>query len=495
MWFLGIDIGSSSVKLSLFDGEAGKRIASVIYPEEEMEIVSPQSGWAEQDPELWWDCVKKGCRKLFTHNYDPASVSGIGISYQMHGLVLVDKQQRVLRPAIIWCDSRAIQTGEQAFQTTGVEWCQQHLLNSPGNFTASKLKWVKEHEPVLYQQIHKMMLPGDFIAMKLSGEITTTASGLSEGVLWDFRGKQLANRLLEKMELDERLIPERVPTLGWQGKVTAEAAESLGIKPGVPIVYRAGDQPNNAFSLNVLQPGELAATAGTSGVIYAVTEKPVADPESRVNTFLHVSDTPEAARNGVLLCVNGTGILYSWLKKNLQGEGQLSYERLNALAAEVPAGAGGLSCFPFGNGAERMLNNRIVTARWEGLNFNLHQRGHLARAAQEGIVFALNYGFEVLKELGVHSQTVRAGQANMFLSPVFRNAFVNTTGTVLELYETDGAEGAARAAALGAGYFKSYTEAFQSLTCLSRYEPGVEAAMYQELYQSWKERLKEILTQ
>lgn len=492
MLFLGIDLGSSSTKVSVIDGKTGKSLGAISYPETELAILSPAPGFAEQHPDTWWECVREACKRLFAKDgIDPARIEAVGISYQMHGLVLVDAEQKALRPAIIWCDSRAVELGNAALEGLGADYCFDHLLNSPGNFTAAKLRWVQQNEPEVFSRVHKFMLPGDFIAMKLTGEITTTASGLSEGTLWDFREQRVAKELLDHWGMDASLVPDLVPSFGEQGVISASAAAELGLRAGIKVAYRAGDQPNNAFSLNVLEPGEVAATAGTSGVIYGVIDQPAADSLSRVNTFLHVSSTATEARNGVLVCVNGTGRLYSWLRQTLAEAGQApSYALLNDLAAGIPVGSDGLIFHPFGNGAERIFQNRNLGAQLRNLDFNRHGLGHMVRAAQEGIVFSLNQGFDVLKGLGGSADVVRVAKGNMFLSEVFTKAFANTTGAVVELFETDGAEGAARGAALGCGYYSSAQDAFKGLTRQGVVEPEqAQIARYQDAYQQWAKLL------
>jgi xylulokinase len=488
---IGYDIGSSSVKAALLDVETGKCLATAISPAQEMPMLAPVAGWAEQDPELWWLEVQNATKKLQQqHSFDGSAVAGIGIAYQMHGLVCVDKDLQVLRPSIIWCDSRAVEIGNDAFDSLGHNWSLQYLLNSPGNFTASKLRWVQQYEPEIYARIHKIMLPGDFIAMRLTGEAATTISGLSEGIFWDFSGRQVSPVLLKHYNIDERLLSTVVPTFGLQGKVTEKAAALLGIAAGTPVTYRAGDQPNNAFSLNVLKPGEAATTAGTSGVVYAVHDHIAFDEESRVNTFVHVNDTAEAPRNGVLMCLNGTGILNSWLR---QATSNLDYNEMNTLAAKAPAGARGLNIYPFGNGAERILSNRDTGAVFNGLNFNIHSREHLLRAAQEGIVFALKYGMDIMTGMGLNINRVRAGQANMFLSPLFREVFANTANVVIELYNTDGAQGAARAAGIGAGLY-SEQDAFRGMECLATIEPDATLQQqYAGIYNQWLNGLQHII--
>lgn len=496
-YLLGLDVGSSFVKASLVDADSGVAAASASAPATEMVIASPQPGWAEQRPEDWWaNAVSATRRAMRDANAAPDSVQAIGVSYQMHGLVLVDQARRVLRPAIIWCDSRAVGIGEWAFEAIGPLSCLARFLNSPGNFTASKLKWVKEHEPDVYAAIDKAMLPGDYLAMRLTGEIVTTRTGLSEAILWDYLDGDLAREVLAVYGIEERVLPALVPTLGLQGRVTAAAAEDLGLCAGIPVAYRAGDQPNNAFSLRVLEPGEVAATAGTSGVVYGVNDKAAWDQQSRVNTFLHVNHSAEAPRYGVLLCVNGTGALYSWLKRLLGGDAAgVSYEQMNREAAATDIGAEGLLVLPYGNGAERTLSNREPGAAVHGLSLVRHGRGHVCRAAQEGIAFALRYGLEIMRQMGVSVRSVRAGRANLFLSPVFAQAFADVAGAQVELYETDGAQGAARAAGLGAGIFNGVEEAFAGLRAVERIEPDPERAeRYAEIYARWVQLLEASLT-
>ncbi|WP_186757643.1 xylulokinase [Echinicola salinicaeni] len=490
---IGYDIGSSSVKTTLLDSDTGKVVASVGQPKLEMPIDSPQSDWAEQDPMMWWKYVIETTKAVLTEGgVKSGEIKGIGISYQMHGLVLVDKHLEVIRPAIIWCDSRAVEIGNQAFDALGSEFCLSNLLNSPGNFTASKLKWVKEKEPENYEQIHKAMLPGDFIAMKLSGEIFTTESGLSEGVYWDFKKDQLSQELLNYYGISKDLLPKAVGSFSETGKVSSEAAALLGLDAGIPITYRAGDQPNNAFSLNVLEKGELATTAGTSGTVYGVSDLPVYDSQSRVNTFLHVNHEASNPHYGVLLCINGTGILNSWLKKMLGGE-SISYEEMNALAADVPLGSEGLRFVPFGNGVERIMENKSVGAHLSGLNLLKHDKRHLLRAGQEGIVSALTFGFNIMKNMGLSLNTVKAGRANMFLSPLFREAFVNMNEVNLEFYDTDGAQGAARGAGIGAGIYASANEAFIGLEKVASFEPKAKLVeAYKSVYQNWEEALAKV---
>jgi xylulokinase len=472
MTLLGYDIGSSSIKASLIDAKTGNCIAKAQYPETEMKIIAPQAGWAEQKPETWWEYIGKVTKLILSKpGVDAKNIKAIGISYQMHGLVLIDKDKKVPRPSIIWCDSRAVSIGDKAFKEIGEEKCLGELLNSPGNFTASKLKWVKENEPEIYSNTFKMMLPGDYIAMMLTGECKTTSAGLSEGILWNFRKEDIADMLLDYYGIDKDLIPERTPIMGIQGKVNKWASQLLGLPEGIPVSYRAGDQPNNALSLNVLQPGEVAATAGTSGVVYGVSDKILFDPESRINTFIHVNHSVAEPRYGVLLCINGTGILYSWIKKMLGG--RFSYDELNLKAEKADIGSEGLIFIPFGNGAERMLGNRIVDAGMMNLNFNIHGENELIRSAIEGIAFSFAYGMKILNNTGVQTKTIKTGNANLFLSPVFRQTLANATGSVIELYDTDGAKGAAIGAGIGCGIYSSAEEAFKNLHLIGITKPDI----------------------
>lgn len=497
---LGCDIGSSSIKTSLIDADTGLLISSGISPEQEMKIETAKPGWAEQHPDTWWQHVvtatKKMLQKIESKSYE---IIGIGISYQMHGLVMVDKDKKVLHPSIIWCDSRAVEIGNKAFDDLGQDYCLSNYLNSPGNFTASKLKWVKSFMPGLYSKIFKIMLPGDYIAMKLSGEIKTTISGLSEGIFWDFNNSTTADKLIEYYDIDKKLIPEIVPSFGIQGTLTSDAAKELGLIAGIPVAYRAGDQPNNALSLNVLNPGEIAATAGTSGVIYGVTGKNVFDEDSRVNTFAHVNYTNDHPNKGVLLCINGTGIQYSWIKQTIM-DNKFSYDELNNFASSIEIGSNGLLCFPFGNGAERVLKNKNVNAHFSGINFNLHNNGHFVRAAQEGIAFTFRYGLDIMESIGMETDSttgrfkvIRAGNSNLFQSNVFKDAFVNTCDVDLEIYNTDGAQGAARGAGIGINYY-TQENAFKGLKKIEEIKPNQELInRCNETYKIWKEKLNKIL--
>jgi len=493
MYLLGFDLGSSSIKACLLEAETGQVVATCFYPETEMAIEAPQPGFAEQQPDAWW---KNAClaskAALAKAGVQPQDVKAIGISYQMHGLVVVDKAMNVLRPSIIWCDSRAVETGQRAMQAIGRDKTLTHLLNSPGNFTASKLAWVKANEPHIYAQVDKFMLPGDYLAARMTGETVTTPSGLSEGIFWDFQEEGPADFLLNYFGFDPALIPTVQPTFSVQGELTTQAATELGLAAGTPVTYRAGDQPNNALSLNVLEPGEIAATAGTSGVVYGVSDQVKYDPLSRVNTFLHVNHTAETPRYGVLLCVNGTGILNSWLRNHLLN-GSMGYAQMNEVASHAPIGADGLLCLPFGNGAERELENKDLGASFHGLQLTRHGLPHWIRAAQEGIVFALYYGIEIMAQVGVGLKTIRAGEANMFLSPLFRDTVANLTGTPIELYNTDGAQGAARGAGLGLGVYKNRQEAFTGLQVVKTIEPDMRTQeAYREAYGRWRNVLSKM---
>lgn len=485
MLLLGIDVGTSSVKVSVINAADTQLVASAQFPETEADIISHHPGWAEQEPENWWHYTCQAVQKLnASGRFRPNDISAVGIAYQMHGLVLVDENHQVLRPAIIWCDSRAIETGNQAFAPIGPDFCRKHLLNSPGNFTASKLGWVKEHEPGIYARSAYMMLPGDYIAMKLTGEITTSPAALSEGVFWDFQTDSLAEPVLSHFGFSEKIIPSVQPVFSVHGKVTREVASALGLPPGIPVSYKAGDQPNNALSLNVMNPGEIAATAGTSGVIYAVSDQLTGDPQSRVNSFAHVNHTARQKRVGVLLCINGTGIMNRWVK-DTAGYGS-TYTQLNEQAAGIPLGSNGLTVLPFGNGAERMLGNKLMGAQIDNLQLTSHRRAHLFRAVQEGIACAFRFGLDILKENGITPLVIRAGKANMFLSPLFTELFVNFTGVPVELYENDGATGAAIGAGIGAGIYPSATEAFRNYKPVALAEPAKNNDAYNRIYERWK---------
>jgi xylulokinase len=487
MLLLGIDLGTSSIKASVVDTETQQGIASAQYPGEEVAIKSLQTGWAEQSPETWWQNIKEAIKKLNTSGkFDPNNIAAIGIAYQMHGLVLVDKQQKVLRDSIIWADSRAVEIGNKAFEKIGEAKCLYNLLNSPGNFTASKLAWVKKNEPEIFEQTYKIMLPGDFAAMKLTGEITTTLSALSEGIFWDFAKDEISKDVMDYFGFNESIIPEVRPLFSSHGNLSEQVAKELSLKPGIPVSYKAGDQLNNALSLNVFQPGEVAATAGTSGVIYAVTDQLFADKFSRVNAFAHVNYTSKAKRLGVLLCINGTGIMNRWIKE-LSG---VDYKEINQLASRIKPGSDGLIVFPFGNGAERIFENKIIGAHISDIDLNKHSKAHVFRAVQEGIVFSFRYGLDIMRENGIQPSVIRVGKANMFLSDLFTEAFVNAINVPVEVYENDGSVGAA----IGAGIYASPKEAFTNLKLVKRVDPSNNVNVYDELYHKWEKELLKLLS-
>jgi xylulokinase len=493
MLLLGIDLGTSSIKVSVIDAATQQCVGSARYPETEVDIISVHPGWAEQSPDQWWENVKQAILKCHSSgDYNPIDIAAIGIAYQMHGLVLVDKQQHVLRNSIIWCDSRAVEIGEKAFHAIGEERSLSHLLNSPGNFTASKLAWVKENEPAVYNKIDKIMLPGDFIAMKLTGECTTTISALSEGIFWDFKENTIAEDVVDYFGFDRSFFPSIQPLFAPHGHLKDAVAERLSLKKGIPVSYKAGDQPNNALSLNVLHPGEVAATAGTSGVIYGVSNQLNFDLQSRINSFAHVNHNPSAEqeRIGVLLCINGTGIFNRWMK-NIAGSNH-TYDGLNEAASKIPIGSDGLLALPFGNGAERMLNNQVIGGHFHYLDFNIHTVAHMIRAVQEGIAFSFRYGLDIMRENGMNPTVIRAAKTNLFLSDVFAQSFAAVNNVSIEFYDGDGSFGAAVGAGIGAGIYPDAVSALKKRKPIGVIEPK-QTEQYDELYIHWEDLLQDQL--
>lgn len=495
MYLIGYDIGSSTIKAALVHIDSQQTVAVTHYPDQEMDMLARQSGWAEQQPEIWWQGFCLATRRLIEKTgISPKEINGIGISYQMHGLVLIDKEQQVLRPAIIWCDSRAVAIGQQAFTEIGEDFCLQHLLNSPGNFTASKLRWVKDNEPHIYDRIDKILLPGDFIAMKLTDQAVTTISGLTEGIFWDFKRKAISREVLTYYQLDEHHLPDRVPTFSIQGAVTKKAADQTGLAVGTPVSYRAGDQPNNALSLNVLNPGEVAATSGTSGVVYGIVDHPVFNNKSRINAFGHVNYEQAFNRIGVLLCLNGAGIQYSWIKHQVALSSH-TYADMERMVSTVPVGSEGVCILPFGNGSERMLDNREPNAHILNLQFNRHTRGHLYRAALEGVAFSFAFGINLLKEMGINVDVIRVGNDNMFQSKTFSTTLATILGSHIEVVETTGAVGAAKAAGVATGAYRNLQEALSNIQPAIVHEPQPNKGLYDQAFSLWVSYLEKSLNE
>lgn len=485
---LGIDLGSSSIKVAIINAADGTALATSRFPKTEMEIQAPHSGWAEQSPEFWWSCTLKAIDQACKESkIAPNQISAIGIAYQMHGLVAIDRAGKVIRPSIIWCDSRATAIGKKASEQLS-ETQRAALLNSFGNFTAAKLAWIKEHEPLNYSAIDQIFLPGDYLAYRFSGVSQTTIGGLSEGIFWDFDKRERSSVTDRIFDFHPSLFPEVVPTVGLQCKVHQEASDLTGISVGTPITYRAGDQPNNALSLGVFESGEVAATGGTSGVVYAVTDQLIFDPTERINAFAHVNYTLEQPRIGLLMCINGTGIQYAWLRKLLAPN--TSYEELEQIARSAPIGAKGLTALPFGNGAERIFQNQTVGGHLNGIDFNRHGMEDLLRAGLEGIAFTFQYGLDCLTTLGCQVKSLKVGNDNLFQSTIFSKTLATLSGCEIQVYKTSGAEGAAQAAAVGADiidrldYYQTYLEKVQV------YEPDPNWESVRDIYSEWENQLK-----
>ncbi len=488
-YLAGFDSGTSSIKGTLIEAKTGKVVAECTSPKKELAVLSPHPSWAEQDPAEWWKHFCIVARTLLK-KVKPADVAGIGISYQMHGLVLVDEAMKPVRPSIIWCDGRTQAIGAAAARKLGPALLKR-ALNYPGDFTASKIAWVRKHEPKVYAKAHKAMLPGDYLAARLTGTICTTPSGLSEGILWDFKKQGLLEPVLKHYGIKRSLLADVRPTFAIQGTVSAAGAKATGFAPGTPVSYRGGDQPNNALSLGVMKPGEVAATAGTSGVVYAVTDKAIPDKQSRVNVFVHVTNAPGRMRNGVLGCVSGTGALYRWLRDLTGGD----YDKMNKLAASVAPGADGLVIVPYGNGPERVQCGRNTGMSMHYADLNRHGPAHVMRAAQEGIVLAFKQCTEVMAGMGVTVRKVRAGRANMFLSDLFGKMFASVVGAKVELMSTDGSQGAARGAGIGAGVYRKPDDAFVGLRPVKTISPDPKLKKtYTALYPKWAETVKTTLS-
>ena len=316
--------------------------------------------------------------------------------------------------------------------------------------------------------------------------MTTTKTGLSEGMLWDYKNNSVADFLLKYYEIDSSLIPKIVPTFGFQCKLNKKGSSECGLLEDIPIYYRAGDQPNNALSLNVLNPGEIAATAGTSGVVFAVTDNVKTNESERINNFLHVNINNSISL-GKLLCINGAGIQYAKLKNELNIN---SYDEMNKLSSVVEVGSKQLTYLPFGNGSERMLNNINVGSKMLNFDINIHKKEHVIRATLEGIAFAFVYGMQILINDGVKPKVIRAGNDNLFKSKVFGETISTLINTDIEIYETTGAFGAARAVDLRNRDFNKFENNIIENDFLRTFSPQPNLNDYKNAYNLWVEKLE-----
>jgi xylulokinase len=310
---------------------------------------------------------------------------------------------------------------------------------------------------------------------------------LSEGIFWDYESDSVASWLLDYFEFSHDLVPDIVENFTPQAYISKQAAEETGLPEGIPITYRAGDQPNNALSLNVFNSGEVAATGGTSGVIYAVTDSKNSKESSRINHFAHVNYSDKNPTIGKLLCINGAGIMYRWLRNQSSAE---SYETMNRKASKIAIGSEGLVILPFGNGAERMLDNTNIGTQFCNINLNQHSKAHLYRAALEGIAFSFVYGMEILKNDNLAIKVIRAGNDNLFRSEIFAKTLATLIGYEIEIYNTTGAIGAARAAGLTDKDFERFGQNITNNDHVMTFKPIENKTPYLKAYQNWKTELE-----
>lgn len=485
-YLLGIDIGTSGTKTVLFD-EAGNTIASALgeYP-----LYQPNVGWAEQDPEDWWKATFSTIKAVLGKSgVNPSDVKGVGLSGQMHGAVLLDKDNQVLRKAIIWCDQRSSAECDQITSIIGKERLIEITANPAlTGFTASKVMWVKNNEPEIFEKVKKILLPKDYIRFKLTGEFATEVSDASGMQFMDIPKRKWSSEVLDKLGIDKGLLGDVYESQEVSGKVHKAAAELTGLKEGTPVVGGAGDQAAGAVGNGIVRPGVISSTIGTSGVVFAFSENVSIDPKGRVHTFCHA--VPNTWH--IMGVTQGAGLSLKWFRDNFCIEEKRTaelmgidpYVLMDQEADRVEAGCSGLIYLPY------MMGERTphLDPNAKGVFFGLsakHEKQDMLRAVMEGVVYSLKDCLEIIKEMGVDVSEVRASGGGG-KSKLWRQMQSDVFGTEITTINSSegGALGVALLAGVGTGVYSSVPEACDAIIKVKTRQAADMAlnAKYQKFY-------------
>jgi xylulokinase len=481
MYWLGVDVGTGGSRALLVDANGRVRY-SFVAPHEEMRMLKPL--WAEQEPEDWWRASQLAIQGVLKQaKADGGAINGIGLSGQMHGLVLLDEKHSVIRPALIWCDQRSQRQVDEINAAAGPETVLRATANPVlTGFTLPKLLWVKDNEPEKYSRIKRVLLPKDFVRFKLTGEFITDVSDASGTALFDVLRRKWSDEMIGILHLDKSILPEALESSAIAGHISEEAARATGLRAGTPVVAGAGDQAASAIGNGIVRSGEVSCTVGTSGVVFAYLEKPAYDPLGRVHTFCHA--IPGVWH--VMGVTQGAGLSLQWYRNRFSQNSD--YDELTADASLSPPGAHGLFWLPYLMGERTPHLDANARAAWVGLTAK-HQASDLVRSILEGVCYSLKDGLEIIRELGATPSTTRlsgGGAKSPLWHQLFANIF-NQRVTTLETQEGS-AFGAALLAAIGTKHYASAKEACKAAVHeVSAKEPDrAAAAFYEEHYRVFR---------
>jgi xylulokinase len=444
MLLLGIDVGTGGSRAVVIN-ETGRIVASATVEHEP--FASPQTGWAEQDPDDWWRASVAAIREVVSRdNVSPEEIAAVGLSGQMHGSVLLNDRDEIVRPALIWCDQRSDKQCEQLTQQIGAEQLIKLTCNPAlTGFTLPKMLWVRDNEPETWQQVRSVLLPKDYVRFRLTGDKATDVADASGTLLLNVAERKWSHEMLAASEIDASLLPTVFESPEITGTISTSAAELTGLRAGTPVVAGAGDQAGGAVGIGIVQPGAVSATIGTSGVVFAATNSPALDPKGRVHTFCHAIP----GRWHVMGVTQGAGLSMRWFRDQFgagMGEGD-PYDRMTEEAAQVESGSNGLLWAPYLMGERTPHLDPHARAALVGLTAS-HTRAHVIRAIMEGVAFSLRDSFEIFNEMQVPVETIRLGGGGA-RSALWRQIQADIYGRAVATVEAE--EGAAYGVAMLAG--------------------------------------------